>query len=134
MNDNLKTMAGFQDHIGVWMRDVFGDVIAMDPLERIIRFLEEALELAQAQGLTVDEVNRVVKYVYNREKGEVPQEVAGVVVTLSAFCYRMGIDMEAESVKEFYRIDSPEMRKKIFDKQKYKRKKGLTSDSSFRSK
>lgn len=122
----------FQAAVGRWMVDCFGEVIAMDPLERIMRFLEEALELAQAEGMTAEEAGRVLNYVYSRPKGESPQEVGGTLVTLAAFCFRSGIDMQAEALREFDRIDSPEMRKRIFDKQAFKRSQGLTSDGGFR--
>lgn len=104
----------------------------MDPLERIMRFLEEALELAQAEGMNEQEVERVVSYVYGRPAGESFQEVGGVMVTLAAFCFRRGIDLQLAALTEFDRIDSPEMRRRIFDRQAFKRSQGLTSDGEFR--
>ncbi|MFZ2996237.1 hypothetical protein [Sphingobium sp.] len=125
-------MGDFQTAVGKWMVEVFGEEIAMDPLERIMRFLEEALELAQAEGMTPAEVSRVVDYVYGRPVGETSQEVGGVMVTLAAFCFRRDVDMKGASLTEFDRIDSPEMRKRIFEKQAFKRAQGLTSDGGFR--
>lgn len=122
----------YQAAVGKWMVEVFGEEIAMDPLERIMRFLEEALELAQAEGMTAEEVGRVVSYVYGRDTGETCQEVGGVMVTLAAFCFRRGVDLKAAALTEFDRIDSPEMRLRIFDKQAFKRSQGLTSDGGFR--
>lgn len=116
------------------MLECFGEAIAMDPLERIMRFLEEGLELVQAEGMTKAEVERVVEYVYGRSIGESFQEVGGVMVTLAAFCFRRGIDLDAAALNEFDRIDSTEMRKRIFEKQSFKRAQGLTSDGGFRSK
>lgn len=118
----------FQGDVGRWMIECFGEVIAMDPLERIMRFLEEALELAQAEGMSAEEVGRVVSSVYGRPIGESFQEVGGVMVTLAAFCFRRDIDLASAAITEFDRIDSPEMRRKIFDKQAFKREQGLTSD------
>ncbi|WP_157035651.1 hypothetical protein [Sphingobium chungbukense] len=126
-------MGDFQSAVGAWMVEVFGEQIAMDPLERIMRFLEEALELAQAEGMTATEVGRVVDYVYGRPVGETFQEVGGVLVTLAAFCFRREVDLKAAALTEFDRIDSPEMRKRIFDKQAFKRAQGLTSDGGFRA-
>lgn len=128
----LGKLSKFQRDVGDWMLSTFGEVIAVDTLERVIRFLEEALELAQAQGITQEEISRVVTYVYSRKVGKTPQEVGGVLVTLAAFCYREAIDMEVEALKELKRINTPQMRKKIFAKQTYKREQGLTSDGNFR--
>lgn len=133
-NDRARGDIGaFQGAVGKWMLEVFGAEIAMDPLERIMRFLEEALELAQAEGMTAAEVGRVVDYVYGRPTGETAQEVGGVMVTLAAFCFRREIDLKAAALTEFDRIDAPDMRKKIFEKQAFKREQGLTSDGGFRS-
>lgn len=126
-------MAAYQADVGRWMVECFGEQIAMDRLERIMRFLEEALELAQAEGMTEEEARRVAAYVWGRPQGETPQEVGGVMVTLAAFCFRRGIDLQAEALREFDRIDSPEMRRKIFEKQAFKRSQGLTSDGGFRA-
>lgn len=126
-------MDDYQAAVARWMIECFGEIIAMDPLERIMRFLEEALELAQAEGMTSEEAERVLAYVYGRDAGETPQEVGGVMVTLAAFCYRRGVDLQTEALREIDRIDSPEMRRKIFAKQAFKRSQGLTSDGGFRA-
>lgn len=125
-------MTDFQSDVSKWMLECFGEIIAMDPLERIMRFLEEALELAQAEGMTEAEVGRVVSYVFGRPAGESFQEVGGVMVTLAAFCFRRDIDLQAAALTEFDRIDTPEMRRRIFEKQDFKRRQGLTSDGGFR--
>lgn len=126
-------MSALQANVGRWMVEVFGDDIAMDPLERIMRFTEEAVELGQALGLSRDETVRVVDYVYGRDVGEPRQEVGGVMITLAALCFRTGIDLDGAALDEFERIDSPDMRKRIFDKQAMKRAMGLTSDGGFRA-
>lgn len=128
----IEKMNNYQDAIEKWMEEVFGEDIACDMLERIMRFLEEALELAQAEGMTRDEAKRVVDYVWNRDTGECNQEVGGVMVTLAGYCAKKGISMSDEAIKEYARINSFEMRKKIFEKQAFKRSQGLTSDGGFR--
>jgi NTP pyrophosphatase (non-canonical NTP hydrolase) len=101
--------------------------------QRIMRFLEEALELAQALGMTEAECQRVARYVFSRPIGQPGQEVGGVMVTLAALCHKTGIDMQGEADREAARIDTSEMRLKIFEKQAFKRSQGLTSDGGFRS-
>jgi hypothetical protein len=72
----------------------FGHKIAADRIERNHRFLEEALELVQANWCTRDEALQLVDYVFGRPIGDLPQEVGGVMVTLAALCEANRIDME----------------------------------------
>lgn len=94
----------FQARVAPWMDETFGEEIANDRNERNHRFLEEALELVQANGCTRDEVLQLVDYVYGRPDGEVPQEVGGVMVTLAALCLASGVDMHDEADKELARV------------------------------
>src|SRR6185312_5264384 len=56
---------------------------SLTPEQRSFRFLEEALELAQAVGTTREEALKLVDYVYSRPIGQVGQEIGGVMVTLA---------------------------------------------------
>jgi NTP pyrophosphatase (non-canonical NTP hydrolase) len=75
----------------------------MDRNERTHRFLEEALELAQASGCSRDEVLALVNYVYGRPEGKVEMEVGGVLVTLAGLCGALKLDMEAAGEAELKR-------------------------------
>jgi hypothetical protein len=83
----------FQDRVDRWLIACFGKTIARDATERNHRFLEEALELAQSCDCTKEEALQLVDYVYGRERGEVVQEVGGVMNTLAALCLAREIDM-----------------------------------------
>lgn len=83
----------FQERVDRWLVACFGNQIARDPIERNHRFLEEALELAQSCDCTKEEVLQLVDYVYGRDKGEIRQEVGGVMNTLAALCLSRDIDM-----------------------------------------
>lgn len=83
----------FQKRVDHWLLSCFGLTIARDSAERNHRFLEEALELAQACDCTKEEALQLVDYVFDREKGEVEQEVGGVMNTLAALCLARDIDM-----------------------------------------
>lgn len=106
-----------QYRVGQWMLACFGDAIAKDKSERNHRFLEEALELAQACGASKDEALLLVDYVYGRPLGEPGQEVGGVLLTLSALCNARGIDMDRAGEREIERVDTPEMIARIRQKQ-----------------
>jgi NTP pyrophosphatase (non-canonical NTP hydrolase) len=83
----------FQERVDRWLIACFGIVIARDETERNHRFLEEALELAQACDCTKEEALQLVDYVYGRDQGEIKQEVGGVMNTLAALCLARDIDM-----------------------------------------
>lgn len=87
-----------------WVVACFGDKIASNLMERNARFLEEALELVQANGLTEDEVMQIFKYVYGRPIGELSQEVGGVMTTLASLCAAYGLHMENLSEAELKRV------------------------------
>lgn len=102
-------MSFFQGHSGAfqskvvdWLRACFGDV-SRDREERTHRFLEEAIELAQASGCSKLAAMQLVDYVYSRPKGEIDQEVGGVMVTLAGLCSASGIDMQEAADHELAR-------------------------------
>lgn len=94
----------FQSRVYPWLLICFGEKIAGDKEERNHRFLEEALELVRACGCTQDEAHKLVDYVYGRPRGEVNQEVGGVMVTLAALCLANGLDMHEAGEAELARI------------------------------
>jgi hypothetical protein len=107
-------MSEFQPAVLAWMLDCFGEALTYDRQERGIRFMEEATELVQASGITVDQAHALVDYVYNREVGEPEQEVGGVMVTLAALCTALSIDLTKEANTELDRIAGliPQIREK----------------------
>src|SRR5690606_23251226 len=86
-----------------WAKACFGFDQVMDRKLRALRFLEEAIELVQAAGLSIEEVERVKQYVYWRPPGEIPQEVGGVMVTLGVFCYAHELQMNELGHREIER-------------------------------
>jgi NTP pyrophosphatase (non-canonical NTP hydrolase) len=94
----------FETQVMHWARTCFGDHDAFSPQQRTHRFVEEALELAQACGVTRDDVLQLVDYVFSRPTGETAQEVGGVMVTLGLLCYVQGIDMHEAGDTELARV------------------------------
>lgn len=76
----------FQDAVARWVVECFGLKSASDRRERSLRFIEEAIELVQATGLTEAEVRRVAQYVFSRNVGRVADEIGGTIITLAALC------------------------------------------------
>lgn len=108
----------YQIAVDRWMHECFGPVISADQTERNHRFLEEALELVQANGCTASEAHQLVDYVFNRPAGERSQEVGGVMVCLAALCTATGDDMVECGLIELTRCW--QMIEKIRAKQKKK--------------
>lgn len=97
-------MSSFQIRVSRWMAECFGEKISSDKIERNHRFLEEALELVQANDCTQSEAHQLVDYVYGRPVGELYQEIGGVMVTLAALCLASGEDMHDNGEKELVRV------------------------------
>jgi hypothetical protein len=125
-------MREFQARVDSWMLECFGQQIAADKIERNHRFLEEALELVQAGGLTATEAHMLVDYVYGRPTGEMGQEVGGVAVTLAALCTAHGVDLSLQAVREVERINIPELMAKIRAKQAGKPRNSPYPQAPFR--
>lgn len=93
----------FQHDVAEWLIDCFGREIASDRRERLHRFLEEALELAQAGGCTRDEAAQLLDYVFSRPLGRVADEAGGVMVTLAGACEAYSVSMKAAAEQELAR-------------------------------
>lgn len=87
----------------IWAVEMFGD-IALDRRERVLRFVEEAIELAEAMSLTSAELQRIMVRVFNRPSGNVARELGQCQVTLECLAKAIGIDLDAEATKEFQRV------------------------------
>jgi NTP pyrophosphatase (non-canonical NTP hydrolase) len=99
----------FQRRVRDWLIACFPPTSVSDRQERMQRFLEEALELAQATGCSKAEALELVDYVFARGIGDVRQEVGGVMVTLAGLCHAANVDLEgaaqAELERNWNRID-----------------------------
>src|SRR5947208_5501519 len=93
----------FQRRVAEWLAACFPPSVCADRDERMHRFLEEALELAQASGCSSEDARRLVDYVFSRPIGRPELEVGGVMVTLAALCATAGIDMNNAADRELER-------------------------------
>lgn len=76
----------------------------MEPSERIARFIVEAVELAQAEGIAAELVHRIAEVVYARPPGKPIQEVGGVSLCLLAYCEARGISADLCEADEIERV------------------------------
>lgn len=94
----------FQERVDSWVVTCFGPEIPADRIERNHRFIEEALELVQANGCTASDAHQLVDYVFSRAVGDPHQEVGGVMVTLAALCNASGLDLVQAGEDELARV------------------------------
>lgn len=111
-------ISAFQQAVGAWMKGTFTRAITLDRTERADRFLEESLELLQANNYSKERALALVDYVYSRPVGEARQELGGVMVTVAAYANALHIPMEIAALDELTRCwDKQEL---IREKQKAK--------------
>lgn len=103
-------LTSYQQRVEEWLTACFPLSVRSDRGERTHRFLEEALELAQANGCSQADAVALVHYVFGRPKGEPTQEVGGVMVTLASLCSATGIHMgeagDVELARNWDRIEA----------------------------
>lgn len=87
-----------------WARETFGEAKATDPKVRALRFIEEAVELAQTQGLSKAEINKVVREVLVRPVGEPAQEIGGVMLSLMALASNLDLSVDGCEFEELHRV------------------------------
>lgn len=93
-----------QLRVADWCRAAFGVAHATSLPQRGLRFLEEAVELAQAVGTPRDKAHQLIDYIYERPPGEIGQEFGGVGITLLAMAAAVGISADQAEADELCRI------------------------------
>ena len=99
--DALPPRDDRQRRVLAWACDAFGVEEATSVCQ-----LEEAIELAQAAAVPRKTVHELMIYVYDRDPGELTQEVGGVSVTLLALCAALGVSADGVESDEVRRIMS----------------------------
>jgi hypothetical protein len=111
----------FQRLVAEWILTTLGEESATNGAERVLRLVEEAVELAQACGVDAATVHRLVDYVFERPVGDPPKEIAGCMVTLYGAASALGVDADEEFRKELLRIQQPEVVERVRRRQQEKR-------------
>ena len=88
------SIGDFQCGAADWITACWGKNCLFHKRERGLRFAEEAIELMQAIGLSRDDVSAMQDYVYNRKKGDIDNEIGGVLATLAGLATAHMINME----------------------------------------
>lgn len=88
-----------------WVRTAIGAQSAT-PAERALRLLEEAMELAQAEGISRNQTAALADHVHSRPKGEAIQEARGVAFCAYAYCGAIGQWMLLLAMEELSQAQS----------------------------
>jgi NTP pyrophosphatase (non-canonical NTP hydrolase) len=89
-----------------WACETFSSEVAMNIAERLMRFTEEAVELAMACDMPRATLDKITERVYGREPGNIKQETAQCQVTLELLAKVLNIDLDAAADEEFQRVQS----------------------------
>lgn len=89
-----------------WCGESFGWQHAQSVEQRGVRFLEEAVELAQAAGVDQAMAEELVGYVFGRPVGDLSQEFGGVGLTLLAFAEAAHVNADDAEAAELARVKS----------------------------
>jgi hypothetical protein len=88
-----------------WAVSVYG-AISRGRRYQAFRFLEEALELAQNQGLSFEDMVRVARYVSDRKVGDTKVEIGDVALCLDILAENLGLSVDGCLTSCLSRIQS----------------------------
>ena len=92
-------------HFLKWAVDMFGPV-ALERRERLTRFVEEAIELAHAEGMPRDTLSKIIDRVHSRPQGHPTKEIGQAQATLELFAESIGLSADDLAAGEFKRVQS----------------------------
>jgi hypothetical protein len=94
-----------QQQVLEWAVRSFG-AIAKNSDERAARLAEEAIEIAQCEGVPLEVIIKIAQRVYSRPAGERWQEIGGTGVALLAYAENAGLGLEKCIEREWTRLQS----------------------------
>jgi hypothetical protein len=86
-----------------WVVQTFGEANATIE-ERVLRLVEEVIELAQAENVDPARLTAIISYVYGKMPGRPEQEAGGVGTTLIAYCAARGFSADDAEAAEAERV------------------------------
>ena len=105
-NDDSGSNQNINQRIETWLTAVVGADWREHKEERATRFLEEAIELCQTLGVTKEQINIMLDYVYARPSGTLTEELTGVYVTLNALTSSHNMELVPAVEKQFEYYES----------------------------
>lgn len=115
-HDGAVTMTERASQFLQWAQETFGD-IALDPHERTMRFIEEAVELAHAMGVDAALMATLIERVYSRPAGQRSREIGQCLATLELLSRVLCVNADQEATAELARV-------KTIPKEEWERRHG----------
>lgn len=106
MNDGIADLSRNERQRVVtdWCLRAFGAESQRDRRKRVLRFLEEAIELYQAEDGDLAQAKDLLERVFSRPSGVPRQEVGGVSVTLLSYCTAAALSADECEIEEIERV------------------------------
>ncbi len=86
-----------------WAIEMFGPIASMRG-ERLLRFVEEAIELAHADGMKRDVLDMIAARVYSREPGDINKEIGQAQACLETYAENIGESSDRLAQVEWERV------------------------------
>lgn len=110
-----------QNRVMAWCKEVHANHPDWDSMRtRVHRFIEEAIELAQSCDVPSIDIDRLVAHIYKRPRGDRRKEIAGVMMGILALTAVDGSSLHELTCVELERIETPEMRARVSERQSSK--------------
>jgi hypothetical protein len=93
-----------QRRVNDWAVAAFGVAQAINPKQRALRLLEEAVEAYQAVGGDKVMAHLTIDIMFERPAGDPAQELGGLGVTLLALAAALGLSADHEEAREIARV------------------------------
>lgn len=110
-----------QEQAYTWAMSVYGDR-TVGTRYQAFRFMEEAMELAQTQGLDLEDLILVARYVSARKVGDTKIEIGDVSLCLDILAENLGLSVDschADCLNRIKALDPDKCRRKDDDKIKF---------------
>lgn len=114
----FSSTAMLQTVVHRWIQEMWPDDPVIRPEMRVVRFLEEAIELGQAMSVSPEKIQELIAQVYAKDPGDITQEIAGAFNTLLAVATSMQVDAGTAGLIEL--DDAWERREEVRAKSKNK--------------
>lgn len=96
--------SGLANRVDTWIRTHL-PIQQLGRRQRAMRVFEEAAELLQSEGISLELALKQVQHVYNRPAGNSVQEVGGIVVCLLGWCNTANYHLQDITEAELERIE-----------------------------
>lgn len=119
----------WSDLIERWLGLVFGERLPdVTAKVRVMRCMEEVLELAQSEGVSRSDAQIILQQVYDKAPGKPFNELGAVAITLIHYANQARYDLDDALLQEFLRIVDPKVVERVRYRNLHGDKIGIAHD------